>query len=65
VSHYTAIIKVNTFDPPERQAREIEDGIGYACALLHDEYGRTVREIADMLERVADNVEDDEIRAAS
>lgn len=57
---YEAIIKVNPADTPTRRARDIEEGIGYACALLMDEYGWTAEEITNMLEIVTDNVQDQE-----
>lgn len=62
---FEAIIKVNPTDEPERRARDIENGIGYACALLADEYGRTADEIGRLLEQVTDDVQDDEIRRAA
>jgi hypothetical protein len=49
-----AVIKVRVDDPPERRARDIAEGIGYACALLMDEYGWTADAIADVLERATD-----------
>jgi hypothetical protein len=57
---WEAIIKVDVADDPERRSRDIADGIGYACALLGDEYGRTADEIVDLLERIIDDVQDQE-----
>ena len=54
---FEAIIKVVVSDPPEKRAREIAEGIGYACALLHDEYGWSVEQIVNALEQVSSNVE--------
>ena len=59
---YESIIKVNITDTPERRARDIEEGIGYACALLMDEYGWTAEQIGNVLERVADDVAVEEWR---
>lgn len=56
---YEAVIKVTVGDPPERRARDIADGLGYACALLMDEYGWAADAIADVLERIADEVQDE------
>lgn len=56
---FEAVIKVLVSDPPEKRAREIAEGLGYACALLHDEYGWSVAAITDALERLIDNVQDD------
>lgn len=56
---YESIIKVVVSDPPEKRGREIAEGIGYACALLHDEYGWTAEQITDHLERICDGAEDD------
>lgn len=53
---YEAIIKVNVTDAPERRAQHIEEGIGYACALLHDEYGWSADRIEQMLEQAIDNM---------
>jgi hypothetical protein len=60
VFHYEAIIKVRTTDPPERRRRDIEEGIGYAVAILMDEYGVSATEIEDLLEREIDNAQDHE-----
>lgn len=57
---FEAIIKVNVADDRNRRARDIEDGIGYACSLLMDEYGLTAEYIASMLERITDEVADEE-----
>lgn len=54
---WEAIIKVNVHDAPEKRARHIEEGIGYACALLHDEYGLSGSQIIDVLEGHISNVE--------
>lgn len=60
--YFEAVIKVNPTDDPKVRARHIEEGIGYACALLLDEYGRTADEIARLLEAVTDDVADQEAR---
>lgn len=57
---WEAVIKVNVTDAPIRRARDIEEGIGYACALLMDEYDYTAAKIAEILERVTDAVADQE-----
>lgn len=57
---YEAVIKVRVDDPPERRARDISEGIGYACALLMDEYGWRADAIAQVLDRVTDAVFDEE-----
>lgn len=54
---YESIIKVVVSDPPEKRAREIEEGLAYACALLHDEYGWDAQRIMDALENVSSGVE--------
>lgn len=59
---WEAIIKVNVTDDPDVRARHIEEGIGYACALLMDEYGRSADEISRVLERAIDDVQDEEAR---
>jgi hypothetical protein len=61
---YAAVIKVNIGDQPERRARDIEIGIGYACALLMDEYSRSADEIENLLERVISDAHDEEARRA-
>jgi len=61
---YESIIKVYVGDPPERRARDIAEGIGYACCLLMDEYGWTANAIQDVLEREIDNVQDEEAARA-
>lgn len=58
--YYEAIIKVRSTDPAERRARDISEGIGYACALLMDEYGWTADAIQDVLERAIDETQDQE-----
>jgi len=58
--HYEAVIKVCRTDEPGLRARAIAEGIGYACALLHDEYGWPVDQIESLLERTLDNIYDDE-----
>jgi len=55
---YESVIKVALSDPPQRRARDIADGIGYACALLKDEYGWDVDAIVSMLEQAMSDVED-------
>lgn len=54
---YEAIIKVDIHDPPEKRAREIEEGLAYACALLHDEYGWGAERIIAALDNVQSTVE--------
>ena len=61
---YEAIFKVRVQDAPDRRARDISDGLGYACALLMDEYGWTADEIANVLEREIDNAHDHEATSA-
>ncbi len=56
---WEAIIKVNVRDEPWRRAQDIADGLGYACALLMDEYEWTAEGIVGELERVIDNVQDE------
>lgn len=55
---WEAIIKVNVNDDPALRARDIADGIGYACALLKDEYGWDVDAIVGLLERTMNDTED-------
>ncbi len=55
---YEAIIKVNVADPAGKRARDIADGIGYACALLMDEYGFDCDAIVGLLEQTMNEVED-------
>ena len=55
-SRYLAVVKVALDDPPEKRAREIADGIGYAAALLQDEYGWDADRIEDMLNAAVDEV---------
>lgn len=55
---YESIIKVNPTDVAEKRARLIEEGLGYACTLLMDEYGRSADAIQDVLERVIDDIHD-------
>lgn len=50
--YFEAVIKVNRADDQEQRAQDIERGIGYSCALLMDEYGRTVDDIAFLLAEV-------------
>jgi hypothetical protein len=57
---YEAVIKVNRDEPPSRRARDIAEGIGYACALLHDEYAWTADAIEELLERTIADVRDAE-----
>ena len=57
--YYEAIIKVNPTDEPGRRAHDIEEGLAYATALLHDEYGWSAAKIIETLERLIDCVEDD------
>jgi hypothetical protein len=59
---YEAVIKVRLVDPPAARARDIAEGIGYACALLTDEYGWTAELVAELLERVTDDVADEAVR---
>ena len=62
--YYQAIIKVCPTDPPEKQASDIADGFCYACALLMDEHGWSAGRIADLLERLTDEVYDEEAHRA-
>lgn len=55
---YEAVIKVALSDPPERRARDISEGISYACSLLMDEYGWTADRIADSLTAARDETYD-------
>ena len=55
---YESIIKVLVSDPPQRRARDIAEGFGYACALLKDEYGWDVDAIVGLLEQTMSDVED-------
>jgi hypothetical protein len=57
---YESVIKVNVTDLPEKRAQLIAEGIGYACALLMDEYGWSAERIEDVLERVTDEMYDQE-----
>lgn len=61
---FEAIIKVRLADAPEQRKRDIIEGLGYACALLHDEYELSADEIAGVLERIADDVADEAARRA-
>ncbi len=58
---FESIIKVEVSDPPKRRRRDIEDGIGYACALLMDEYGASAEQVQDVLERATDEAWDREV----
>jgi hypothetical protein len=62
---FEAVIKINPSDPPERRARDIEEGIGYACTLLMDEYGYPAGAIENLLDRTVDAVYDEEESRAS
>lgn len=55
---YEAVIKVAVTDPPQKRARDIVEGFGYACALLKDEYGYDCDAIISALERTMNDVED-------
>lgn len=55
---YESIIKVVVSDPADRRARDISEGIGYACALLMDEYGWSGEKVQDVLEDVICDVLD-------
>jgi hypothetical protein len=57
---YESVIKVRLEDAPEKRARDIEEGIGYACALLMDEYERSAVQIEEVLSRAADDMYDEE-----
>jgi hypothetical protein len=57
-ARYEAVIKVACDDPADLRARDIEEGIGYACALLVDEYGRSANEIERLLQSIIWNVSD-------
>ena len=56
---YESVVKVLTSDPPERRARDIAEGIGYASALLMDEYGWSGEAVQDILENVICDVLDE------
>lgn len=58
MSVWEAVIKVDTTSEPARRASDIAEGIGYACALLRDEYGWRPSAITRVLNRVIDDVED-------
>lgn len=55
---YEAIIKINPSDDPAVRARNIKEGIEYACMLLLDEYALSADNVIDHLERVVDSVYD-------
>lgn len=57
---YEAIIKVRVEDDPAKRRRDIEEGFGYAVAILMDEYGATADEVQSLLEREIDNAHDNE-----
>ena len=57
---WESIIKVDVADEPARRARDIEEGIGYACALLMDEYGRSGDDVQNLLERYIGDAQDNE-----
>lgn len=57
---YEAVIKVCLADTAHKRAQDIAEGLSYACALLHDEYEWSADEIEGLLERIADDVHDDE-----
>lgn len=57
---YESLIKVNVADDPAKRRRDIEDGFGYAVAILMDEYGATATEVQMLLEQEIDNAIDRE-----
>jgi hypothetical protein len=60
VTVWESINKVDVADEPARRARDIEEGIGYACALLMDEYGRSGDDVQNLLERYIGDAQDNE-----
>lgn len=59
---YEAVVKINLADNLIKQTRDISEGIGYAVALLMDEYGWTADQVGDLLERAQDDAHDNEAR---
>lgn len=59
-SVYEAVIKVNRADNENRRARDIAEGIGYAIALLQDEYGWTATDIENAVQPHLDDAYDRE-----
>lgn len=59
-TYYEAVIKVDRNDEPAKRARDIAEGLRYACALLQDEYGWTATAIDDVLQSVSDDLYDEE-----
>lgn len=57
---YEAVIKVNRDDEPKKRATDIAEGLGYAVALLQDEYGWSADRIEAVLEGVIDDARDSE-----
>jgi hypothetical protein len=57
---WEAVIKVNVHDPEPRRARDIANGIGYAIALLQDEYGQSADEIESAVQPHIDDAYDRE-----
>lgn len=55
---YESIIRVDLDNAPERRARDIVDGIAYACALLRDEYGQTADDVEWILQGIIDHVQE-------
>ena len=64
-SSYEAVIKVNRADEPWKRGRDIAEGLHYACALLMDEYEWTAEGIASELERITDELYDEEAQRGS
>jgi len=64
VTLYEAVIKVNREDTSAKRASDIADGIGYACALLLDEYEWEVDDVVVMREDHANGVQDEAERRA-
>lgn len=57
---YEAVIKVLVSDPPDKRSRDIAEGIGYACALLMDEYGWSADQIESAVQPYIDDAYDQE-----
>jgi hypothetical protein len=57
---WEAIIKVNVHDEPWKRSRDIKEGIGYAIALLQDEYGQSADEIESAVQPHIDDAYDRE-----
>jgi hypothetical protein len=62
VTVWESIVKVAPADPKAKRARDIADGIGYACALLVDEYGWTPDDIERRLDAIVNDAYDQQER---